>query len=384
MANTITNVTPQLLARGLMALRENTVFPRLVSRNYQGMAERQGAVINVPKPSSITARDVTPSVTMNSNVDSSPTTVAVTMDRFKEAPFQLSDTDVLETTNTDNFIPMQASEAVKALANDIDSFIWSKHTGFYSHSGTAGTTPFATTITVAVSARTLLNAQLAPMTDRRGVLDPSAEGNMLALGNILQFNERGDQGGIINGEIGRKLAIDWYMDQNVSTYTPGVAWVTGWLFEATGTVGETTVTFTNATASGTILVGDIFEYSSQQYVITTAATIATGSLTGTYALAFYPPLKTAATTGLAVTIDAVAGTDYTANLVFHRDAIAWVNRPLADQDGLGNQILSMTDNVSGVSLRLELSRQYKQTTYSYDYLGGAGVIRPEYGTKILG
>ena len=382
MSNTITYVTPQLLAQGLMALRENVVFPRLVNRSYQGMAEQKGAVVNIPVPSSITARSVTPSITQNSNVDSSPTTVAVTMDRWYEAPFQLSDQDRVETV--DGFIPMQASEAIKALANDIDAFIWGKHTGIYSHSGTAGTTPFATTITVGVSARTLLNAQLAPLGDRRVVLDPNAEGNALGLSNILQFDQRGDPGGIVNGTIGRKLGMDWYMDQNISTYTPGVAWVTGWLFEATGTVGETTVTFTNATASGTILVGDIFEYSSQQYVITTAATIATLSLTGTYALAFYPGLKTAATTGLAVTIDAVAGTDYTANLAFHRDAFAWVSRPLSDTEGLGNSILAASDPISGVALRLELSRQFKQTTYSYDYLGGTKLVRSELATKILG
>jgi len=366
-----------------MTLRENVVFPRLVNRDYQGLAQAKGAVINIPKPSSITARSVTPSVTMNSNVDSAPTTVAVTMDRWYEAPFQVSDQDMVETTGSESFIPMQASEAVKALANDIDSFIWGKHTGIYSQSGTAGTAPFATTISVAVSARTLLNSQLAPMTDRRGVLDPSAEGAMLELGSILKFDERGDQGGIINGEIGRKLAIDWYMDQNVSTYTPGTAWVAGWTFEATGTVGETTVTFTNATATGSILVGDVFSYSGQQYVITVVAAVAIAG-TAVNALQFYPPLKTAGTTGLAVTIGAVAGTDYTANLVFHRDAFAWVSRPLADTQGLGNAILAMTDPLSGVSLRLELSRQYRQTTYAYDYLGGAKLIRAEYATKILG
>lgn len=380
MSNTLTYCTPQLLAQGVLALRQLAIMPRLVNRSYQGLAEQRGAVINIPVPSAITARSVTPSITQNSNVDSSPTTVAVTLDRWYEAPFQMSDQDQQEAIA--GFIPMQASEAIKALANDIDGFILGKHVGFYSASGAAGTTPFATVITVAASARTLLNSQLAPLDDRRGVLDPNAEGNFLVLSNILDVDKRGDAGGIIRGSIGQKLGVDWYMDQNITTFTPGVAMVTGWLFEAAATVGDTTVTMTNATASGTILVGDIFQYSSQQYVITAAETIATASLTGTFTFTFYPALKTAGTTGLAVT--AVFSTAYTVNLMFHRDAFVWASRPLADIQGLGSLISSAVDPVSGVALRLELSRQFKQTTFSYDYLGGAGIARREFGTKIAG
>ena len=75
---------------------------------------------------------------------------------------------------------------------------------------------------MAVSARTLLNEQLAPLGDRRVVIDPTAEGNLLLNSQILQVDQRGDQGGIIRGAIGTKLGFDWYMDQNVSSYTPGM------------------------------------------------------------------------------------------------------------------------------------------------------------------
>jgi hypothetical protein len=37
-----------------------------------------------------------------------------------------------------------------------------------------------------------------------------------------------------------------------------------------------------------------------------------------------------------------------------------------------------------LALRLETSRQYKQTTFSYDILGGANVVRRELGAKIIG
>lgn len=380
MSNTITYVTPQLLAQGVMALRQMAVFSRLVNRDYENLAAQPGAVINVPIPSSITARSVTPSVTINSNVDSSPTSVAITLDHWYEAPFHLSDNDAKSVIA--GFIPMQASEAIKALANDADAYIWGKHIGVFSASGTAGTTPFASLITVAASARTLLNKQLAPVDNRRAVLDPAAEGNFGILSNILDADKRGDPDGIIKGTIGTKLGVDWYMNQNISTFTIGTANVTGWLFEATATVGDTTVTLTNATASGTLLVGDLFQYSGQQYVVTSAVTVVTGSLTGTFAVSVYPAIKTAATTGLALT--QVCLTSPTVNLMFHRDAFAFASRPLADLNGYGNAIMSASDPISGIALRLEISRQYKQTTFSYDILCGAALVRRELATKILG
>lgn len=381
MANDITQVLPKLLAQGLLALRENAIMPRLVNRSYESMASQKGNVINVPIPSALSASDVTPGVTFATNVDFSPTSALVTLDFWKEAKFQLSDSDMVSVMN--GTIPMQASEAVKALGNAIDDYILGKHTGFFGIAGTPGTTPFATTVNVAGDARKLLNKQLAPMTDRAGVLDPDAESNFLLTSNILQVDQRGDQGGIIAGTIGRKLGIDWYMDQNIPTYTPGTGWKAGFIASTVaGAVGDSTLNIINATASGTIKIGDVFtlvaDSDSQQYVITAAAT---ASATVAVAVAFYPPLKTAVATG--ATLVAVA-TAYAANLVFHRDAMAWASRPLQDISGQGNTFVSQVDPVTGVALRLELSRQFKQTTFSFDVLGGANVIRPELGAKIAG
>jgi hypothetical protein len=378
-ANTITNVVPQLLAQGLMALRENAIMPRLVNRDYQNLAAQKGNVINVPIPSAISARDVTAGVTTATNQDVIPTTAAVTLDFWKEASFHLSDNDMVSVM--EGHIPMQASEAIKSLGNAIDQYILGKHTRFFGAVGTAGTTPFNGSLTVASDARTLLNRQLAPPTDRYAVVDPMAEGNLLLNTQVLQFDQRGDQGGIIAGSIGRKLGFDWHMDQNIPTYTPGTAWITGWTFDGSNAAGTATaaVVFTN---SGTVKIGDIFTLTAGGlgYVVTAAATAVTSS---TMNLSFYPPLRTAVATGASLVIGAAA-TAYAVNVAFHRDAFAWASRPLADVQGLGNLMQSAVDPITGVALRLEVSRQYKQTTFSFDVLGGANVVRPELGVKVKG
>ena len=74
------------------------------------------------------------------------------------------------------------------------------------------------------------------------------------------------------------------------------------------------------------------------------------------------------------------------NLVFHRDAIAFANRPLMDSTAgvdLGN-FMSMQDPVSGLVMRLEVSRQYKQTVWEFDILWGNALVRPELAAIMAG
>ena len=382
MANTVTNYLPKLLAMGQRALRENAIMTRLVSTDLQSLAASQGDVINVPVPSAISARTVTPAVTFAANQDFNPTNVAVTLDFWREATFQLSDQDIQEIA--EGTIPMQASEAVKSLANAVDDYILGKHTGFFGAAGVAGTTPFASSMQAAATARRLLNRQLSPLTgDRAAVLDPDAEAALLAVSNVLQFDQRGSDEGIVNGSIGRKLGFDWHLDQNIPTFTPGSAWTSGIIAASfSGAIGDTTLRVISASASGAIKVGDIFKLTADtaenQYVITADTTI---SLTVAVVLSFFPGLKTLVLTDATLIVVSVA---YQANIAFSRNALAWASRPLADIDGHGNSMLSAVDPVSGIALRLEISRQYKQTTFSYDVLGGAAVIRPEYGVKIFG
>lgn len=379
MANTITEVLPKLLAQGLLALRENVMMPRLVNGSYSNLAAQKGNVINIPIPSAISARTVTPAVTHAANQDVSPTAAVVTLDFWREASFQLSDNDFVSVMN--GTIPMQASEAIKALANAVDAYVLGKISGVYGLAGTPGSTPFSGSLNMAVSARQLLNEQLAPLSDRRMVIDPSAESNALLNTQILQFDQRGDAGGIIRGTIGTKLGFDWFMDQNITSFTPGTGWATGYsISTVSGLAGEATLNITNTTASGTVLVGDIFSIGgvAGQYVVTAATT---ASATVPFAISINPALRQSHATGVALT---VVGTAYTRNIAFHRDAFAWASRPLQDVPAPGVNMQSVVDPVSGVALRLEVSRQYKQTTFSYDILGGANLIRPELAAIVAG
>ena len=91
----------------------------------------------------------------------------------------------------------------------------------------------------------------------------------------------------------------------------------------------------------------------------------------------------AATAAAAVTFKA----SHVVNLAFHRDAFAFANRPLVQstQDmQLGSRIMSMQDPKTGITLRLEVSRQYKQVVWEFDLLWGSQLVRAPLATRIAG
>ena len=74
------------------------------------------------------------------------------------------------------------------------------------------------------------------------------------------------------------------------------------------------------------------------------------------------------------------------NALLHRDVIGFAMAPLLETqqfDGGGMQAVAV-DEDSGLSLRLEVTRQYKQYQWSFDALYGGSVIRPELGVFIAG
>lgn len=379
MANDLSVLAPKLLAQGLMALRENAVMPRLVNRDYETEAAQKGTTVTIPIPSAIADRNVAPAEVPPASVDSTPTQALVPLDQWREAPFHLTDKEQLESLS--NVIPMQASEAIKSLVNTANAFIMNKYKGIYGVSGVAGTTPLATSTSEATDARKVLNNQLSPLDNRRLVIDPDAEATALNLRAFQDMSFSGSAEAIVEGKINRKLGFDWFMDQQVPTHTTGVATGTPVTngAPAVGAVLIVTDGWTNDT-TGILLEGDIITFAgdSQTYVVT--ADVDSGATTGPASIPIAPALQVAVGDGAAITVTA----DHVVNLAFHRDAFAFASRPLAQSEGLGNIIESATDPVSGLSLRLEISRQHKQVQFSYDMLYGAALVRRELAVRMMG
>lgn len=379
MVNTVTNIMPKILARGLLALREQAVMPRVVNGDYSQQAAQKGDTIDVPIPSALTVNSVTPSNTPPTPADSSPTKVQIPLNNWYEANFHMTDKELVEVDRNEHFVPMQMSEAVKALANKINTTVHNEYKGVFGFAGTAGSTPFASAVSAATDARKVLNQQLCPRTDRRMILDFDAEASALALDSFNNVNQVGGTGPKIEGEIGRKFGFDIYTDDAIVTHSAGGSGTP--LVNGALAVGDTSVVIDGMSGSGGLVVGDVITMAgnTQTYAVVTAPAASGGAQTVTVS----PAITGIIANDAAITVKA----SHVVNLGFHRDAFALAMRPLQGStqgDSYGNQIVSMTDPITGLSMRLEVSRQHKQIVYSLDALWGVKLIRPQLAVRIAG
>ena len=378
MAGTLvtTNIVQTAVAMGLDALREQIALAKIVNRNYEsriGPGASQGSTVNVAVPSAITTRSVTADVVPPAVTAVTPTSVAVSLDQWKEAPFAMSDQAVSQVQQ--GIIPMQMSEAVKSLSNTIDNYIWSLLTAaanpIYSYVGTAGTTPFASDTSAYLDARAALNNELCPVDNRFCIIDADAEANALGLTAFADASASGSRETIVEGDIGFRLGSRWVMSQNVPTHTTTGAG-TILVNQADVAVGDTTVTWDGGGTQ--MAAGDVFTVAGD------TQTYAVKSATST-TVTFQPAAKVAWADNAAFTFKA----DFVENVVIHRDCIAFAMAPLLQTEQVSGGIsATAVDEDSGLALRLEVTRQYKQTQWALDALYGGAVVRPELAAYIAG
>lgn len=384
MANTLTAIVPKILAMALLSLREFCMMPQLVNGDYSSDAAKFGSTIDVPVPQAQTVGDVTPSNTPPAPQSQTPTTVQIPLNKWKKTEFFLTDKEMKEIDRNQSFFPMQASEAIRALANQVNADIWANYKGVYGYVGTAGTTPFATTVAGATDLDKVLNNQVCPPNGRNAITDFNARANMLALAAFANFEQTGDPLVKIDGIIGKKYGFMWGADHAVPTHTAGTI-TTGLISKASTSyaVGVKTILATTAASTGACALkeGDIilFAGDTQTYVLTADATQASAASDVT--LTFEPGLKVAHTGSEAVSVKA----SHVVNLGFHRNAIAFANRRVSELEFKGGSIIEqMTDPATGLSLALEISRQYHQTVWEFSMLYGSKLVRPELAARLAG
>jgi len=381
MPNTLEAVMPKILSQGLLALRGQTILPSIVNTDFDTEVAQKGDTINVPIPSAVTASAVTPAETPPAGSGVTPTTAPIKLDQWFDAGFYMTDKDMAEVSR--GIIPMQVSEAVKALAEKLNATLFDTYHLIYGAAGAAATTPFGSNYSEATAARKLLNKQKAPSSDRRIVLDPDAEENAINLKEFADSSFTSEGGVILNGVIGRKLGFDWFYDQQVPTHVAGTPGGTPVVKDGGGAlvVGADEVVVDGLTATtGDYHKGDIITFAghAQQYAVKEDAT-ASGA--GEVTIKIEPGLVAVPADGEAVSLVA----SHAVNLAFHRDAFALAVRPLeAEGNGLGNLVMTATDPETRLPLRLEVSREHKRTKWSFDILWGVALVRPALATRILG
>lgn len=387
MTNDLTNIIHKTIARGLLVLRKRLILPRTIANEYSEEAKQKNDVINVPIAKPKTASAVTPGPTPPQFGDSTPNNVQIPLDQWDYSDCGLTDADLQKIDVDKHFIPMELDACMNALAEKVNTYLWGKfYKEVYGYAGTAGTTPFATTTTAATDLRKVLAAQRCPRTNRHAILNFDAEANALGLAAFRDVSQSGKDTPVIEGELGRFFGFDWDSDDDVPTHTAGTI-TTGLIAKASTAqaVDDTTIVCTTAASTGAcaLVAGDIVTFAghTQTYVLTAAATQATAATDVT--LNISPGLKVALAGSEAVSVKAT----HVVNLGFERSAFAFASRPLLETTKMfsgGVTMISMTDEVSKIALRVQIVRQWMQTAWVFDILYGGKCVRPEKAARLAG
>jgi hypothetical protein len=320
---------------GLATLRERLALVLIANREYERLISgaTKFATVNVAVPATVATRVVAPNVVPPTLTAVTPTSVPITLDQWQEAPFAMDDKGLVQVDN--GIIPMQAKEAIKSLANTIEDYLWSLLTAKVAQfAGTSGVTPFGSDLGEFLAADKLLNDSLADPEDRYMVLNTASKANAMGLRAIQDASFRSGKGpnSLISGEIGDILGARWIMSQRVPNHVAGTLAGVG-----------TTVTGANAVGATVIAL------SGGAEVVSKKATFAQ-------------------------------------NILIQKNALAFAMAPLLDTVEVPGATLQQVaiDEVSGLSLRLEVSRQHRQVQWAFDALWGGTVVRPQVASWVAG
>lgn len=374
MANTLTNIMDRTLAAGLLQFRSNAAFLLSANRNYSDEAKQKGTTIDIPKSRARTAQDVVPS---GNRPDALPDTtqdlVQITLDQWKFDSFSLTDKEVVEFNANRHFIPMESAETVNALVENAEDFMAGLYTEIYNWTGTPSTTPFQTDASASIQINKILNDNKVSKMERRLIMDTSAEAEALGLSVFADAEKTMENGVKIDAALGQKYGMFNVASTSVKTHITAAAGTI--ITDGVPVVGATTINVDGLTTKPE--AGDLWTKAgdTQQYTVVSSTTLAGTAST----LTISPPIAIAGADGALLTFIA----DHVANVAFQKNAISFAQRPLAGSATDAN-IRSLTDSLTGITLRLEVDRAHKADVWAMDMLFGGKVVEPKAAVRLLG
>lgn len=376
MANTLTNLVPDLYAALDKVSRELVGFIPAVGRNSTAERAAVGEAVRVPITPTGNVSDVAPAMTVPEPTDQTISNTAITITKSRTAEFGFVGESQRGLNNGPGYMSVQANmilQAMRKLVNEVEADIAATYVATSRAYGTAGTTPFASDLSDTAQVRKLLADNGAPLTDMQMVMDTSAGAKLRTLTQLTKANEAGTDATLRQGVL---LDINGFAlreSAQVLTHTKGAG--TGYVTNGTFAVGDTTIAID--TGTGTVVAGDAVTFAgdTNKYVVATA-------LAGGNIVLAEPGLRESLADGVAMTV----GGTYAANVAFDREAIQLVTRaPAIPEEGdMAIDSMTITDPISGVSFEVRVYAGYRKVRYDISLAWGVKNIKPEHSVLMLG
>lgn len=382
MPNTLGNYNEIFFANEALIQLEKALG--MAGRVYRGYEEERrtfdrGDTIQIRRPGVFSAQDAP-----SSAQDVLPERVSITLNRWKEVKFVLTDQELAYTT--ERIIEEHIRPAAYALADNIDQALVSLYKDvpwFYTTNASPGSV-----VTDLTGPHRVLFDNRVPMSDEsmlHFMVDGVMQQNLLGNSAFAQWQGAGNEGvqTQMSGALGRRYGMNFFANQNVTTHTTTPVTNTTGVTNGTFSRGATTVNIDAGTLTGTVVPGDIIQFAghSQNYAITTTNTASGNAING---LGISPALQADLADGVSTTI-IQAAVDGVQRMAFHRNAFALAMARLPETgNGLGARMASVQAD-SGLSVRSRMfydgnnSRVY----VALDVLYGIRTLDPNLATRVV-
>ena len=378
MANTLTDLIPHAYAALNVISRELIGFIPGAMRNGTFDRAAIGQSVKVPVVPGANVSDITAAMAVPNPTDQTIDNATMQVLKSRAAEFGYTGVETMQLDSGPGFQSVQSQqilEGMRALANEIEEDLAKEAALSSSRAyGTAGTTPFHTTIKDSAQVRKILDDNGAPMSGRQLAVDTSAGAALRSLNQLNRVNESGEATMLRQGSLGELHGSTYRETGQAYMHTKGAG--TLYQLKLAHAVGATSLDID--TGSGTVLVGDIISFASdtQKYVVS-KGTAAPGIIEINK-----PGLRVAVANNAAMAI----GDNYTANVNYTSGSLMLATRlpDLPKEGDIALDRFPLMDMRSGLVFELSVYPGYRKNRYEVGLSWGVKGIKPEHSAIMLG
>jgi hypothetical protein len=380
-ANTLTSLIPALYSSLDVISRELVGAIPCCTLDATTTRAAVGQLVYSFQSPAATATNITPGVTPPNDGDQVIGNVSLTITKSRRVPFRWSGEEELGLNNNGAgagaIKNAQMQQAMRTLVNEMEIDVVRAAVVASSRAyGTAGTTPFASTLGDPAQVRKILDDNGAPMGDRCMVIDTTSGAALRTLAQLTKANEAGTTQTLRDGELLNLHGFSIHESAGVVAAAKG----TGTLYTsdtAGYAIGATQIAL--ITGTGTVLAGDTVTFAgdTNKYVVTTGV-----AAPGTITIGGPGLRKALAASAVAMTVGNLA----TSNIAFSQSSLILATRaPALPQGGdLAVDRMTITDPRSGISFEVAMYPQYRQMQYEISASWGVAGIKPAHSAILLG
>jgi hypothetical protein len=379
MASVLTALAPTLFSAAQEVSAEPFGVISAINATFDDKGVAKGDTVTVPYMPVQSNTAFAPAATPPEGTSVTAAAIAVTITKSQMNSVVLTGEQIRSLENSNGgvnkaeWVRQWAAQAMRALRNEAeaDACLAVKY-GASRAVGTAGTTPFSSSMDSLVDVRKILADNGAPLADLQFVGNTTSMANLSKLAVIQQADSAGSDAERRSGVIARQYGFQLRQSAGIALHTKGTG---GSYVINNGNIAVGSTVLTAGSGANTMVAGDIIAIQSDdnRYVCNVGLAAAGDFTIGR------PGLRQATVNAKTITI----GNNYTPNFAFERSAVVGVIRPpLVPANPTINQML-ISDGKGLTYLMLDVS-QFGQRSWFMCLAWGFKVVQGEHVALLLG